>query len=341
MWDRSPHPRFRRHQQGALNSAPTPRRSRLVTRVLTGAVLAGVAAALLPVLSVATAEPAQAMTSGAVLLQNTATGRCADLPGSGPARTGSPVLQHACNETKLNNMRWRLIRSGNHGRYARYLIQNQKSRMCMDLPFSGWVPAGTAVTQHPCKKNNNQYFYAQPHRGGWMFVNTVTRLCLDVAGASPRRNGVPLTLWHCDPRGDHTWTVRAPRLPKCRTMGQHLRDFRCEVAPGAHGVHWRMHTLRDGTPIRGLGANGCTYSPDEPGPFNFRKACALHDYGYALIRAKAVPGEPKMLRHQVDSAFRDALKRTCAPYNWHAEARCETWAGVYYTAVDTLGGTTL
>ncbi|MDP4505911.1 phospholipase A2 [Nonomuraea turcica] len=81
--------------------------------------------------------------------------------------------------------------------------------------------------------------------------------------------------------------------------------------------------------------DGCDYSPDKPGGFDFRTPCARHDFGYA--NTKHLVGSTQWkntYKLQVDKAFLFDMSNVCLKASSSAKRKtCLTLAGTYYKAV--------
>ncbi|NMO50767.1 phospholipase [Actinoplanes sp. TBRC 11911] len=78
----------------------------------------------------------------------------------------------------------------------------------------------------------------------------------------------------------------------------------------------------------------CTDGPDRPIGFDFRLACARHDFGYRNY--KAIGGFAAN-RARIDRAFLADLRRKCATYGLLLRPVCSVLAGVYYRAARHYG----
>jgi hypothetical protein len=78
----------------------------------------------------------------------------------------------------------------------------------------------------------------------------------------------------------------------------------------------------------------CTDGPDQPIGFDFRLACARHDFGYRNYKAI---GEFAANRLRVDRAFLADMRRKCATYGLLLRPVCSILAGVYYRAARHYG----
>ncbi|KAI9103019.1 phospholipase A2 domain-containing protein [Phlyctochytrium arcticum] len=76
-------------------------------------------------------------------------------------------------------------------------------------------------------------------------------------------------------------------------------------------------------------ADYCTYSPDQPLGFDFRLACARHDFGYGNYRALNQLGANKP---RLDNMFYEDMKAICG-----GSITCKAAAFTYYTAAKAGG----
>jgi hypothetical protein len=146
-----------------------------------------------------------------VLLYNTRTGKCADVPGYGPGVPDGPVNQYTCDGSAGDNQRWILRYEGKSPTHRmRYSISNTVDGLCMDLPDFGAVLPGTKVTEFECRavQDNQLFFLMRRPGGGLWIVNLASSLCLDVDGFGDGGNDAALTLWHCSDTDDHHWELR-------------------------------------------------------------------------------------------------------------------------------------
>ncbi|MGQ4390420.1 RICIN domain-containing protein [Streptomyces sp. SAS_270] len=185
-------------------------------------VLNGAAAAVLSVVFVV--QPAHAASP--VVLTNTSTWKCADLPGTGAVPAGTPVAQYKCINSYDDNQQWTLVPTRTIGDTNYYEIVNVQSRQCLDLPGYRQVAATTRVSTYWCNwvpDNDNQEWGlggARGRDGQYFIINYKSGLCLDVAGwvsdGSDQANEQPLTVFDCwrpgwgnDGADDHYWSLYA------------------------------------------------------------------------------------------------------------------------------------
>ncbi|MBX6386621.1 MAG: sugar-binding protein, partial [Microbispora sp.] len=85
--------------------------------------------------------------------------------------------------------------------------------------------------------------------------------------------------------------------------------------------------------VRGVYYDYCTSSPDKPLGFDFRQACMMHDYGYALRKMGYISS-----KYQADAVFYYVLYYgVCSAYAWWKRGTCRHIAYTYYTAVFWFG----
>ncbi|MET7732937.1 phospholipase [Streptomyces sp. NPDC005402] len=82
----------------------------------------------------------------------------------------------------------------------------------------------------------------------------------------------------------------------------------------------------------------CTTSPDNPLGFEFKNACARHDFGYRNYKAAGTFAADK---DRLDDAFYADLKRVCASYTGAKGSACLATAWTYYQAVSAFGNSVM
>ncbi|NLU70564.1 hydrogenase expression protein [Streptomyces sp. HNM0574] len=149
-----------------------------------------------------------------VALYNTATEKCADIPGFGKGREAAPVRQFACDKSPRDNQRWHLDvkqPKGGPGGRPLFLIVNAKDGLCMDLPEFGAQPVRTKVWEGRCNgtpEDNQLWWAAEQDDGSYWFRNFASNnKCLDVAGNRVRDNDTDLMLFDCATTDDHGWRI--------------------------------------------------------------------------------------------------------------------------------------
>ncbi|TJZ90550.1 RICIN domain-containing protein, partial [Actinacidiphila oryziradicis] len=158
-----------------------------------------------------TQDPASAKN---VLLKNTTTGKCADIPGGDKGTSGGEVDEFTCNGTNQDNQLWNLeVRYPKGGPHdaSLFQIRNVKDDYCMDLPNGGAEPAQTHIDEFACDgtKADNQLWWLDKQSDGayWIRNYASNHLCLDVSGFSTGGDGTVLTIYTCSNTDDQEWTI--------------------------------------------------------------------------------------------------------------------------------------
>lgn len=139
-----------------------------------------------------------------VLLKNTATHLCADLPDFGKGTVNGPVNQYPCTMGSADNQVWSLgALAGPKGPGGAHLFQirNAKDELCMDLGEYGARPAGTKVIEYPCHpttKDNQLWFLSAVKGGGHLIRNQASHgLCLGPTGRMKAGQNARLEIHTC------------------------------------------------------------------------------------------------------------------------------------------------
>ena len=142
-------------------------------------------------------------------IHNLVTDRCVDLPGYRIGRVGQQVYQYVCDRTSADNQLWFFDPRGRAADgQVLYSVRNATDNLCLDVPYFGAVPPGTAVSEYYCAgPEDNQFFRMVPRGAGVWLVNDRSGLCLDVAGFATGGNDAPLTLYTCLDDDDHIWKL--------------------------------------------------------------------------------------------------------------------------------------
>lgn len=152
--------------------------------------------------------------SRTVVLYNSETDRCADVPNFGAAQAGEAVTQYFCRPGEDDNQRMDLVQVGQYGRFLIRVHangQNPNSSLCFDLPNFKTVDKGTRLSLFGCRPHNdNQLFYKRKIAQGYQLIHNRSGLCLDVAGYKSKKPGEALMLWPCSEDDDHTWQLMSP-----------------------------------------------------------------------------------------------------------------------------------
>ncbi|WP_435137505.1 RICIN domain-containing protein [Actinacidiphila sp. bgisy144] len=164
-----------------------------------------------------TTKPKSVLPATRVLLWNTTTDKCADIPGSGDGQIGGAVNEFSCMGTDADNQLFDLeVRYQNQGPGGTKLFQirNDKDRLCMDLPDTGPQPVTTKIIEGRCTgtTDDNQLWWLakQPDGAYWIRNYASDNLCLDVSGESTGGDNTALTLFHCTDTDDQEWKIRKP-----------------------------------------------------------------------------------------------------------------------------------
>ncbi|WP_328378218.1 RICIN domain-containing protein [Streptomyces sp. NBC_00440] len=153
-----------------------------------------------------------------VLIKNSVTHLCAELPGRDNGQIGGPVQENDCNPTDQDNQIWDLEVQHPHGgpnNNSLFQIRNIKDRLCMDLPEGGSQPIGALVSESTCagtNPDNQLWWLAKQDDGHYWFRNQASNgLCLNVDGFSPPGKPVTtknrLTLQKCANNDDREWDI--------------------------------------------------------------------------------------------------------------------------------------
>lgn len=162
------------------------------------------------------ADPPPVVPAENILLRNTTTKMCAELPGHDKGQLNGPVQQATCHETG-DNQNWNLEVTdpkGGPGGQPLFLIRNVKDQLCMDLPYYGAQPVRTGITEFTCDGTtaDNQLWWIQKQDSGayWIRNFASNNKCLDVGGYSDGGVGARLTIFDCSNTDDQEWQVIHP-----------------------------------------------------------------------------------------------------------------------------------
>ncbi|MFH8975986.1 RICIN domain-containing protein, partial [Streptomyces sp. NPDC017890] len=164
-----------------------------------------------------TEEPAKepdVVPASRVLLRNTTTEFCAELPGHEKGQIDGPVWQSICDPTDADNQLWNLevkYPEAGPGGAALFQIRNIKDQLCMDLPGLGANPIRTPVTEFTCDgtQGDNQLWWVDKQESGayWIRNFASNNACLDVAGSSVRVIDAKMMLYDCANSDDAEWQI--------------------------------------------------------------------------------------------------------------------------------------
>ncbi|MFJ4617644.1 RICIN domain-containing protein [Streptomyces sp. NPDC088812] len=165
----------------------------------------------------ATKKAESVLPATKILLRNTTTKKCADLPGEGKGSLDGTVQQFTCDESEADNMLWNLEvkypKLGPGGRPL-FQIRNVKDELCMDLPKYGAQPIRTPITEFTCDGTtaDNQLWWLEKQKSGayWIRNYSSNNKCLDVAGLSTGGDNTNLTLYDCSNSDDQEWLIVRP-----------------------------------------------------------------------------------------------------------------------------------
>ncbi|MFF3485067.1 RICIN domain-containing protein [Streptomyces sp. NPDC002701] len=153
-----------------------------------------------------------------VLLRNTTTKMCAELPGRDKGKPGVLVQQAGCTaKTEDDNQLWdleeRYPKLGPGGTVL-FQIRNVKDQLCMDLPGSGAQPVRTEISEADCDGTtaDNQLWWVDKQESGayWIRNYASNNKCLDVSGFSTGGVDTKLTLYDCSNSDDQEWLIIHP-----------------------------------------------------------------------------------------------------------------------------------
>ncbi|MFF8593100.1 RICIN domain-containing protein [Streptomyces sp. NPDC015220] len=159
-------------------------------------------------------QPKPVVPAQNVVLRNTTTKKCADIPGYEQGQKDGPVREYTCDGTAHDNQLWDLeVRYPKDGPGGRPLFQirNVKDQLCMDLPYNGAAPVQSPITEFTCDgtTGDNQLWWVDKQESGayWIRNFASDNKCLDVAGTSDGGDDTPLTLYDCTNTDDQEWLI--------------------------------------------------------------------------------------------------------------------------------------
>ncbi|QKW09309.1 ricin-type beta-trefoil lectin domain protein [Streptomyces sp. NA04227] len=149
-----------------------------------------------------------------VVLRNTTTKLCAELPGFDKGEINGPVQQSVCDETDKDNQLWNLevkYPKLGPGGTALFQIRNVKDEFCMDLGEYDGRPAGTKIAEFTCDGTtaDNQLWWIEKQESGdyWIRNYASNNKCLGVEGKSDGVVNTPLNIAECANSDDHEWKI--------------------------------------------------------------------------------------------------------------------------------------
>ena len=163
-------------------------------------------------------EPKSVVPAMNVLLRNTTSHLCAELPGREKGTIDGPVQQAVCDDTDGDNQIWNLevkYENGGPGGAALFQIRNIKDKYCMDLPYYGAKPVQSPVTEFHCDgtKGDNQLWWVDEQESGayWIRNFASNNKCLSVDGENGGQLFSKLTIDDCTNIDDQEWEIISPK----------------------------------------------------------------------------------------------------------------------------------
>ncbi|WP_437086892.1 RICIN domain-containing protein [Streptomyces sp. enrichment culture] len=152
-----------------------------------------------------------------IMLRNTTSDMCAELPGRDKGTTDGPVQQAVCAAGDQDNQMWNLevvYPEGGPDGTKLFQIRNTKDQYCMDLPDHVAAASGTPVTEFTCDSidsTDNQLWWADKQESGDYWIRNVAsdNLCLAVEGTGTELFA-KLTISECTNIGDEEWKIIKP-----------------------------------------------------------------------------------------------------------------------------------
>ncbi|MEU3896372.1 RICIN domain-containing protein, partial [Streptomyces sp. NPDC045251] len=147
-----------------------------------------------------------------VLLRNTASDMCAELPGREKGKINGPVQQAVCDGTDGDNQIWDLEVQAEKGPagVALFQIRNVKDLLCMDLGEYGSRPVGTPVSEFHCDGTtaDNQLWWIDKQASGdyWIRNFASNNTCLD-ADETDGPLFARLRTATCTSSGEQEWKI--------------------------------------------------------------------------------------------------------------------------------------
>ncbi|MGW0085414.1 RICIN domain-containing protein [Streptomyces sp. NPDC003393] len=160
-----------------------------------------------------------------ILLRNTHSHKCANIPYYDGGQPKDAVDQWTCDATDQDNQLWNLDvkdRNGGPGGRPLFLVENAKApHLCMDLDGLGAQPHTTPVQIYTCDGTtaNNQLWWLDKQSSGayWIRNYASSNLCLDVSGRADGSDGKDdtaegekLTIYDCSNDDDQEWEIVRP-----------------------------------------------------------------------------------------------------------------------------------
>ncbi|MFE1050680.1 RICIN domain-containing protein, partial [Streptomyces olivaceus] len=152
-----------------------------------------------------------------VMLFNTTTKMCADIPGREKGKVGGQVQQANCHPTG-DNERWNLEvkyeKGGGPDSAPLFQIRNTTDKLCMDMGKHGARPVGTPIIENHCDgtKADNQLWWLDKQESGdyWIRNYSSNNKCLNVTGKDGPTE-TPLNISDCTNLDDQEWRIVKPK----------------------------------------------------------------------------------------------------------------------------------
>lgn len=149
--------------------------------------------------------------SGPYLIYNVVTRKCVDVSGAGAGFMGEAVNLYTCLPGSGDNQQFTFESAGERsdGRTL-YTIWNTKDGLCLDVPSTGPVSAGSLVSEWHCRpfnSDNQLYRLSLRPDGSYWIVNDVSNLCLGIVGHRTGGDWAWIRLEHCSDNDDHHWRL--------------------------------------------------------------------------------------------------------------------------------------
>ena len=152
-----------------------------------------------------------------VMLFNTTTKMCADVPGREKGKLGGQVQQANCHPTG-DNERWNLEvkyeKGGGPDSAPLFQIRNTTDKFCMDMDLRGARPVGTPIIEATCTgtKADNQLWWLDKQESGdyWIRNYSSNNKCLNVKGKNAPTD-TTLNISDCTNLDDQEWRIVKPK----------------------------------------------------------------------------------------------------------------------------------
>lgn len=160
------------------------------------------------------ADPPVVPAAG-ILLRNSTTQRCVDIPNYGKGTVSGPVGQYTCDGTSADNQLFdlKVVRpDGAPGGLPLFVIRNVKDQLCVDVSWEAAQPVGTPIAEFDCAgtTNDNQLWWVEKQDTGYWIRNFGRdQLCLDEPGWNSGKDS-QLALGKCSNYQAQEWQIIHP-----------------------------------------------------------------------------------------------------------------------------------